>query len=299
LSSKINKEFIHWAYKKIYTIRLFEERLLQLFSEGKLSGTTHTYIGQEATAVSVLWHSQEADIIFSNHRCHGHFIARHGNYKNLMAEIMGKVDGVCGGIGGSQHIFFENFYSNGIQGGYLPIAAGSAFTQKLSGHNGITFAFIGDGTLGEGNVYEGLNLAKLKEVPLFLVIENNRYAQSTPVQTALAGDIKSRVLAFGWHVDEIESNDILEIEKVANRLISLIRQGKGPMCLIVHNYRFAAHSKGDDFRDKDEILTWKKKDPLTLIQKYVDSTWAKKTRSDILAKLDIVVQEVTEMNDAI
>lgn len=299
MSSKINEDFIHWAFKKIYTIRSFEERLLQMFSEGKLSGTTHTYIGQEATAVSVLWHSRENDIIFSNHRCHGHFIARNGNYKILMAEIMGKVEGVCGGIGGSQHIYFEKFYSNGIQGGYLPIAAGSAFTQKISGSDGITFAFIGDGTLGEGNVYEGLNLAKLKEVPLFLVIENNRYAQSTPVQTALAGDITSRISAFGWNVEEIESNDICEIEHVANRLISLIRQGGGPMCLIVHNYRFAAHSKGDDFRNKDEILSWKKRDPLILAQKYVDSAWAKKTSSEILAKLDKVVQEVTEMDDSL
>jgi TPP-dependent pyruvate/acetoin dehydrogenase alpha subunit len=299
LVTKINKEFVHWAYKKIYTIRMFEERLLQLFSEGKLCGTTHTYIGQEATAVSVLWNSQEDDIIFSNHRCHGHFIARHGNYGVLLAEIMGKVDGVCGGIGGSQHVYFKNFYSNGVQGGYLPIAAGSAYSQKISGSDGITIAFIGDGTLGEGNVYEGLNLAKIKEVPLFLVIENNRYAQTTPMQTALAGKINSRISAFGWNVEEIESNDILEIEQVANRLISLIRQGGGPMCLVVNNYRFAAHSKGDDFRDKDEILSWKKKDPLILAQKYVASTWAKKTSSKIIEKLDLVVQEVTEMNDAI
>ena len=283
----------------MHTIRFFEERLLQRFSEGALSGTTHTYIGQEATAVSVLWHAKEDDTIFSSHRCHGHFIARFGYYRDLLAEIMGKKNGICGGIGGSQHIYHKRFYSNGIQGGYLPIAAGTAFTQKINAGKSVTIAFIGDGTLGEGNLYEGLNLAKLHEVPLILVIENNRYAQSTPVQAVLAGGIKARISAFGWHVEEIESNDIMELEPIAKRLIMSVRQGAGPSCLVVHNYRFAAHSKGDDCRDKNEIEAWKAKDPIKYAHKYVDSSWAEKTVLEIKEQLDINEKEVLSMDDAV
>ena len=137
-------------YSTMYLIRKFENRLLELFSEGKLFGTTHTYVGQEAIAVSVIFNLESSDIVFSNHRCHGHYLAKENDPEGLLAEIMGREGGVCGGRGGSQHLHKNNFYSNGIQGGYLPNALGMAFAEKYKKTGNIVVAFIGDGTLGEG-----------------------------------------------------------------------------------------------------------------------------------------------------
>ncbi|MGA2796177.1 MAG: thiamine pyrophosphate-dependent enzyme, partial [Thermoguttaceae bacterium] len=144
-------------YARTILIRAVEDCLLHLFSLGKLFGTVHTCIGQEWTGVAIAEHLQKADLIFSNHRCHGHFLARTDNVDGLIAEVMGKKMGVCGGRGGSQHLCWRGFYSNGVQGGIVPVAAGLSLAQKMTGTGGITVVFIGDGTLGEGVVYETMN----------------------------------------------------------------------------------------------------------------------------------------------
>ena len=141
-------------------IRAVEERLLRLFAEGKVAGTTHTCIGQELSAVMLADSlDRERDIIFSNHRCHGHFIAWTGDVEGLIAEVMGRRTGVCRGIGGSQHLCGRQFFSNGVQGGIVPVSAGIAYAQKLSQSGGIVAVCVGDGTLGEGVVYETFNIA--------------------------------------------------------------------------------------------------------------------------------------------
>jgi 2-oxoisovalerate dehydrogenase E1 component len=180
-------------------IREVEQRLLDLFAAGKLFGTVHTCIGQELTGIAIAQALQAGDIIFSNHRCHGHFLARTGNVDGLIAEIMGRQSGVCGGRGGSQHLCdVENgFFSNGVQGGIMPVAAGLAFSQQLRGQNKIGVVFIGDGTLGEGVVYETFNIAGKWALPLLIVLENNSYAQSTSQTQTLSGDILARAAAFG------------------------------------------------------------------------------------------------------
>ena len=175
---------------KALTIRFTEERLLELFGEGRLSGTIHTCIGQEFVGVSVSRCLNEKDYVFSNHRCHGHFIARYNNLEGLIAEIMGRVTGVCSGIGGSQHLQQDRFFSNGIQGGIVPVAAGLAMAQKRDATRGITVVFVGDGTLGAGVLYEAMNLASKWELPLLMVLENNFYAQSTHQSQTIAGAIR-------------------------------------------------------------------------------------------------------------
>jgi len=249
-------------YEKSVLIRKFETRLLELFSKGKLFGTTHTYVGQEATAVSSISQLNEEDIVFSNHRCHGHYLVKNNDPEGLLAEIMGKEHGVCSGRGGSQHLCRENFFSNGIQGGYLPNALGMAFAEKYNDSGAIVVAFIGDGTLGEGTVYETLNLASLWQVPLLIVVENNRYAQTTPIKQSLAGSIVKRIEAFDIPVNEIESNDVGELYPVFGDVIDYVRDNRKPYVQVVHTYRLNAHSKGDDFRDADEIDCWRQKDPL-------------------------------------
>ena len=163
-------------YKQALLIRRTEDTFIELFSKGKLNGTVHTCNGQEFSAVALCNYLQKQDIIFSNHRCHGHYIARTGDVEGLIAELMGKQTGVCGGIGSSQHLCNDNFYSNGIQGGIVPVATGMAMAGKLKRNKAISVVFIGDGTLGEGAVYESFNLASLFKLPLLVICENNGYA---------------------------------------------------------------------------------------------------------------------------
>ena len=169
------------ALARMLLIRTVEERLLRLFAGGKLFGTTHTCIGQEACAVGVVGALDlERDIIFSSHRCHGHFLMYTDDPTSLIAEILGRQTGVCSGRGGSQHLCVRNFHSNGVQGGIIPVATGVALAEKLKRTGAVTVCFLGDGTLGEGVIYEAFNLASLWRLPILYVLEHNQYAQSTP-----------------------------------------------------------------------------------------------------------------------
>ncbi len=253
-------------FRKMILIRLFEERVLELFSLGMLSGTTHAYIGQEANAVGVISHLNEEDTIFSNHRCHGHYLAKTRDVVGLLAEMMGKDIGVCSGLGGSQHICNQNFFSNGIQGSYMPIVAGMALAEKLNNTGAIVTAFIGDGTLGEGTVYETFNLASLYQVPLLTVIENNRIAQTTPITLSLAGSIADRPRAFGISTTEMDTTDVEVIFQCSGEIISQMRKDKKPHVLILNSQRLGPHSKGDDSRPLAEISEIRKLDPLLLME---------------------------------
>lgn len=257
-------------YEKMALIRGFETRILEMFAAGELNGTTHTYVGQEANAAAVIEHLEDRDILFSSHRCHGHYLARFGEAGALFGELMGRVNGVCAGRGGSQHLCRDNFYSNGIQGGYVPIATGMAVAEKRKASGAIAVAFIGDGTLGEGSVYEGANLASLWQAPLLLVVENNRYAQTTPIELGVAGDIAARFSAFGIPTEDMESNDVAELFGRCGAAVDRVRESGRPMVLVLHTYRLNAHSKGDDFRPADEIEAWRARDPLTLAAVQLD-----------------------------
>ncbi|HBX70070.1 MAG TPA: pyruvate dehydrogenase [Chloroflexi bacterium] len=252
-------------YRQLRTIRHFEETVLDNFSKGVFFGTTHTYLGQEANAVGVLNHLQPADIVFSNHRCHGHFIAYGGDLRALFAEMMGKASGVCGGRGGSQHLHWRNFYSNGVQGGIVPVATGMALAEKQQNRGALAICFLGDGTLGEGVIYESFNLASLWRAPILYVLENNHIAQTTPTRQVLAGDMAARFSAFGIPVRELDSSDVLEISGMTEDLLDGIRSQGGPRALILHTQRFGPHSKGDDTRDPEVIAQlWETRDPLKI-----------------------------------
>ena len=252
-------------YRSLYRIRRFEETVLENFPRGVFFGTTHTYLGQEADAVGVLSHLQPGDIVFSNHRCHGHFLAYGGDMRALFAELMGRATGVCGGRGGSQHLHWRNFYSNGVQGGIVPVATGMALAEKALQRGAVTLAFIGDGTLGEGVVYESLNLAALWSAPILYVVENNRIAQTTPLELALAGSLSGRFDAFGIPVSELDSSDVLEIHAAAGEQINLLRAEGRPRALLLHTCRFGPHSKGDDTRPAQDVAHMRQeRDPLRI-----------------------------------
>ena len=252
-------------YRSLFLIRRFEETVLENFPKGVFMGTTHTCLGQEANAVAVLSQIQTGDIVFSNHRCHGHFLVYGGNLRALFAELMGRASGVCGGRGGSQHLQWRNFYSNGVQGGIVPVATGMALAEKRLGSNAVTVVFLGDGTLGQGVVYESFNLASLWGAPVLFVLENNRIAQTTPAELAIAGDIKARFNAFGIPAYELDSSDVREIYPLAGELLSQVRENSRPTGLILSTHRFGPHSKGDDTRESEEIEKLRRdRDPLKI-----------------------------------
>lgn len=244
-------------------IRTVEERLLRLFAEGKVTGTTHTCIGQELSAIMLAENlDRDRDIVFSNHRCHGHFIAWTGDVEGLIAEVMGKRTGVCEGIGGSQHLCSRRFFSNGVQGGIVPVSAGLAYAQKLSGNGGLVTVCIGDGTLGEGVVYETLNMASKWGLPLLIVLENNLYAQSTSQRETLAGDICARAAAFGIDTYASSTWQYLDLGEKLREAVAQVRGRCAPAFVRVDTYRLAAHSKGDDDRDSAEIQLYALRDPV-------------------------------------
>ena len=250
-------------YERMYFIRRFEETLLDLFSQGKLVGTTHTYIGQEANGVGVIDHlDPEVDVVFSNHRCHGHYLAFTDDAFGLLSEVMGRATGVCGGKGGSQHLCRGNFYSNGVLGSIVPVATGMALAEKAKGTGAVSTVFLGDGTLGEGVTYESLNIASLWTLPVLFVVENNHYAQSTPVELELAGSIPARAEAFGVETEALDTTDVEVVHEAAGRAVARIRQTGAPFFLVLDTYRFSPHSKGDDNRDPAEIEERRTRDPL-------------------------------------
>jgi TPP-dependent pyruvate/acetoin dehydrogenase alpha subunit len=252
-------------YARMYLIRRFEESLLDLFSQGKLVGTTHTYIGQEANGVGIIDHlERERDVVFSNHRCHGHYLAFTDDAFGLLCEVMGKAQGVCGGKGGSQHLCKGNFYSNGVLGSIVPVATGIALAEKKKGTGAVSTVFLGDGTLGEGVTYESLNMASLWKLPVLFVVENNHYAQSTPVELELAGSISGRAAAFGIETEELATTDVEEIHEAAGGAVARIRETGEPFFLVLDTYRFSPHSKGDDNRDPAEIEKRRERDPLSV-----------------------------------
>jgi TPP-dependent pyruvate/acetoin dehydrogenase alpha subunit len=277
-------------YEKMLLVRTFENKVLELFSKGKLFGTTHAYIGQEANGAGVISTLKDDDIVVSNHRCHGHYLIFKNNPYALLCEMMGKEDGLCGGRGGSQHICDGNFFSNGVQGGILPLSAGLAFAEKEKKSTKIVTVFIGDGTLGEGVVYEILNIVAKWELPLLIVVENNRYAQSTKIEKTLAGDISARFKSFGIQTKELSTFDATEIYESSKKMVNNIREDTKPGCLVLNTYRFASHSKSDDGRDEKEIKSWLSNDPLIVFDKFLSKDFIDEKKENITKEIDRVVE---------
>ncbi len=278
--------------KAALTIRMVEQRLLRLFSEGKLFGTVHTCIGQEFVGVSVARSLTDADTLFSNHRGHGHFLAYRRNIVGLIGEIMGKSVGVCGGRGGSQHIQQDGFYSNGIQGGIAPVTTGQGFAHRLKNTGGVAVCYIGDGTLGQGALYESLNIASKWDLPVVFVNENNLFAQSTSQTQTLAGDINARAAAFGiktWHSDTWDWPTLFENMRAC---IEEARRTGRPAWHRVDTFRLMAHSKGDDNRPDDYVQPFRDKDPINVLMKQFehDERW-KAWEAETAAEIEAAVQE--------
>jgi 2-oxoisovalerate dehydrogenase E1 component len=272
-------------------IRRVEESFLKLYADGKLNGTVHTSVGQEFSAVAFAGQISKQDFVFSNHRCHGHYISYSKDYEGLLAELMGKKSGVCGGVGSSQHLHKDNFYSNGIQGGIVPVAAGKGLAEKLTKSGNIGLVFIGDGTLGEGVLYESMNILSLWKIPLLIICENNQYAQSTRLTDNLAGDILKRAEAFGLKTFSGDTWDPSALNKNAKKAIDYVRNEGLPSFFLVDTYRLNAHSKGDDDREPKEKELYRKKDFLIKFEKSNPGEF-KEMDDRVSAKIKVAIENI-------
>src|SRR5580698_2932314 len=286
----------HRIIRDALRIRKVEEKFLSLFSEGKLNGTVHTCVGQEFSALAFAGQLKKKDFVFSNHRCHGHYIAFTDDVRGLMAELLGKASGTCGGIGSSQHLCNNNFFSNGIQGGIVPVAAGYALGNKLKQNDAIGVVYIGDGTLGEGALYETMNIISKWEIPLLIVCENNFYAQSTPQHINLAGDILARASAFGIRTGQGDTWSPESLMERAQEAIDYVRQESMPCFFLVDTYRLNAHSKGDDDRDPADVARYREKDFLNSFQQESPSYY-EKYRDAVSQEVDALVEDIVLEED--
>lgn len=244
---------------RMLLIRHFETNLLTLFARGELSGTTHTCLGQEYIPVALMPLLAPA-FVFSNHRGHGHYLAQFDDPAGLLAEITGREGAVCAGRGGSQHVHRPGFCSTGVQGESVPAALGVALHMKGTGRHDLAVAYIGDGTWGEGVVYEALNMAQLWRAPLVVVVEHNGIAQTTPTEAAMAGTVRGRADAFGVRYEHVDTGCVQAIRDRLADPVARTRAGAGPLVVEFDTVRLGPHSKGDDTRDPALVARLRERD---------------------------------------
>ncbi|MBH8609257.1 thiamine pyrophosphate-dependent dehydrogenase E1 component subunit alpha [Thermoactinomyces sp. CICC 10521] len=253
---ELSRDQAIWMYQKMVEIRKFEDRVHELFARGILPGFVHLYAGEEAVAVGVCAHLNEKDSITSTHRGHGHCIAKECDLNGMMAEIYGKVTGLCKGKGGSMHIAdLEKgmLGANGIVGGGFPLACGSALTAKLKGTNAVSVCFFGDGANNQGTFHEGINLAAIWKLPVIFVAENNGYAEATPFDYASScTDIAQRAAGYNIPGVIVDGKDVIAVYKAAQEAIIRARNGEGPTLIECKTYRNYGHFEGDAQKYKNE-----------------------------------------------
>jgi pyruvate dehydrogenase E1 component alpha subunit len=266
---ELDKKTQAGLYETMLTIRRFEEHVAREVFDGHIVGFAHSYIGQEAVAAGVCRHLTVKDKIVSNHRGHGHCIAKGADVNRMMAEIYGKKDGCCKGKGGSMHIAdfgVGMLGADGIVGAGLPISTGAALAAKLEGKKNVAVVFFGDGACNEGEFHESLNLAGIWKLPLLFVCENNGYGVNTPASYAMAaGDITRIPEAYHIANATVEGNDVEAVYEAAGAAIERLRRGEGPCFLECKTYRWHTHflSKDiEDLRPKGEIAAWKERCPV-------------------------------------
>jgi TPP-dependent pyruvate/acetoin dehydrogenase alpha subunit len=263
-------------YEQMLKIRVFEEHVNELYLSAKMPGLAHLYIGEEAVAVGVCEVLRRDDYITSTHRGHGHCLAKGASIDRMFAELLGKEAGYCRGKGGSMHIADQetgNLGANAIVGGSTALATGAAMSTKMRGTDQVTVCFFGDGALGQGVLYEAMNMASLWKLPVIYVCENNLYNEYTHFSETTAGEMSARPKAFGIHTEEVDGQDVRAVYAATQRLVERARRGEGPAFLLCNTYRYHGHHVGDIqrsyYRSKEEEQQWMtQRDPLKLL-----STW--------------------------
>jgi acetoin:2,6-dichlorophenolindophenol oxidoreductase subunit alpha len=267
----------HRMYRQMLAIRLFENQVNELYTRALMPGLAHLYIGEEAVAVGVCEALQRTDYITSTHRGHGHCLAKGAFPDRMFAELLGKEAGYCKGKGGSMHIADPttgNLGANAIVCGSAGIATGAAFSAKRLGNGQVAVCFFGEGALGQGVLYEVMNLAQLYKLPVIYVCENNLYTEYTHFSETTAGDILARATAFGLEGAAVDGQDVRAVHAEAQRLAERARRGDGPAFLLCHTYRYHGHHVGDInreyYRSKQEEQAWKtQRDPILNLRNWL------------------------------
>ena len=296
------QQWLH-MYRRMVMIRLFEEQVNDLYTRALMPGLAHLYIGEEAVAVGVCEALKTDDYITSTHRGHGHCLAKGAALDRMFAELLGKEAGYCKGKGGSMHIADPdtgNLGANAIVGGSAGIATGAAFSAKRLGTGQVAVCFFGDGALGQGLLYEVMNMSALWKLPVIYVCENNLYNEYTHNSETIAGDILTRAAGFGVEGKSVDGQDVKAVYAAAKEIVERVRSGAGPAFLVCQTYRFLGHHVGDIsreyYRPKQEEQLWKtERDPITLL-----SDWLVKEKLADRSQLDAIQKEVkAEVDQAV
>jgi acetoin:2,6-dichlorophenolindophenol oxidoreductase subunit alpha len=292
------------VYRQMVSIRLFEEQVNELYTRALMPGLAHLYSGQEAVAVGICEALRRDDYITSTHRGHGHCLAKGAAPDLMFAELLGKEAGYCRGKGGSMHIADPatgNLGANAIVGGSVGIATGAAFAAKRLGTDRVAVCFFGEGALGQGSLYEVMNLAQLWMLPVIYICENNLYNEYTHYTETTAGTILGRATAFGIEAAHVDGQDVRAVHEVATQLVKRARAGDGPAFLQADTYRYSGHHVGDInreyYRSKQEEQHWKnERDPIKLHsnwllnQGYADAATLERTTSEVRTQMEAAVK---------
>lgn len=297
-----SRQFLEQLYRTLYTIRVFETQCIKLYRQGLIIGYFHPYLGEEAIATGVCAALREDDYIVSTHRGHGHCIAKGGELKKMMAEVLGREAGYCGGRGGSMHIADVtkgNIGANGIVGGGIPIGVGAGLGISIRGSDQVVAIFFSDGASNNGVFAESLNLAAIWDLPVVFVLENNHYAVSSPIeQMSRITDLHKRAEGYGVTAGAVDGNDVLAVYEKAKEAVQACRTGKGPVLIEAKTYRHGGHHVNDPglYMPKDRLEYYKAKDPVKMGRKYL-AEQGKCTEQEILAieqQIDSLMDETIE-----
>lgn len=303
-ASTVDREQWLHMYEQMLKIRVFEEHVNILYTTAKMPGLAHLYTGEEAIAVGVCEALRRDDYITSTHRGHGHCLAKGASVNLMYAELLGKEAGYCKGKGGSMHIADQstgNLGANAIVAGSTGIATGAAFSSKMRGTDQVTVCFFGDGALGQGLLYEVMNMASLWKLPVIYICENNLYNEYTHYSETTAGDMSARAKAFGILTEEINGQDVRAVYAAAQRLVERARQGEGPAFLLCNTYRYHGHHVGDIqrayYRSKEEEEQWRtERDPLKLLvewmteQQMIDAATLEQIEQRVRTEIEVGVE---------
>jgi len=292
-------------YSEMLLIRRFEEKCVELYSNQKIRGFLHLYIGEEAIAVGLMSALSEEDAVLATYREHGQALARGVSAKSIMAEMFGKVEGCSRGRGGSMHLFDSKtrFYGgSAIVGGGLPLAVGMALADKMMKRDRVTVCIFGDGAVAEGEFHESLNLAALWNLPVLFVCENNSYAMGTALRlTESETNIANKAAAYKINSKQVDGMSVIDVAKAASRAVEDIRENGAPVFLECLTYRFRAHSMFDAelYRDKSEVEEWKKKDPLILFEQRLKEVklWSDIDVQELEDEIKSTIDEAVEFAD--
>jgi pyruvate dehydrogenase E1 component alpha subunit len=296
----MDQELVADLYRSMLRIRRFEEEAARLYTEKKIGGFLHLYIGQEAVAVGASSVLQSQDYVMTAYRCHGHYLARGGSSRAGMAELLGKATGCAEGRGGSMHFFdIEKRFMGGwgIVGAHVPVAAGIAFGEKYKGTDAVTLCFMGDGAVNIGPFHEGMSLAALWNLPVVYVIENNYFAMGTPLEkTATTEDLSIRALGYPMARESVDGHDVFAVRAALHTAVKRAREQKLPTLVEAKTYRYRGHSMADPakYRTAQDVENWKARDPIKVLGEKLETLGMKGLREQIDTEIENEIQDAVQ-----